>query len=259
MQKKCLWCLKEEPKTTFNKKAHTIPKSLGGQNYNNNVCDDCNSYYGNSLKVGYSIEEALKETFNITRRRLLYSDEPKRQVGRFKSKFFDLRKRNGKIRLKIKPAFRLNSKFLSEFSYYFKRGLYKMYLEELNRQTGKGFESKYHLIRNFARYGIGTVHVLYFNRSLPVFMLLKAEAETPILIFDKMKYLYSDDKFVEIKFLGHVFGFPITGYTRSDLNNYIKKSSKKKLKYFESIKIIDKITDVDLSLQLLNNHRKIPT
>lgn len=29
MQKKCLWCLKEEAKTTFNKKAHTIPKSLG--------------------------------------------------------------------------------------------------------------------------------------------------------------------------------------------------------------------------------------
>lgn len=57
MQKKCLWCLKEEAKTTFNIKAHTIPKSLGGQNYNKNVCDDCNSYYGNSLEVGYSIEE----------------------------------------------------------------------------------------------------------------------------------------------------------------------------------------------------------
>jgi|AntRauTorckE5430_2_1112549.scaffolds.fasta_scaffold40981_2 hypothetical protein len=42
MELKCLWCLEEEPKVTFNKKAHTIPKSLGGQNYNKNVCDSCN-------------------------------------------------------------------------------------------------------------------------------------------------------------------------------------------------------------------------
>ncbi|MBK0368245.1 HNH endonuclease [Flavobacterium agrisoli] len=39
--KSCLWCLKKEPDVTFIKKAHTIPKSLGGQNYNKNVCDDC--------------------------------------------------------------------------------------------------------------------------------------------------------------------------------------------------------------------------
>ena len=53
MKLKCLWCLNEEPKVTFEKKAHTIPKSLGGQNYNINVCDECNSYFGNKQEANY--------------------------------------------------------------------------------------------------------------------------------------------------------------------------------------------------------------
>lgn len=55
-------------------------------------------------------------------------------------------------------------------------------------------------------------------------MSLKREAETPILLFDRMEYLYSNDKFVEIEFLGHVFGFPITNVFESDFENYISKS-----------------------------------
>lgn len=253
MKSKCLWCLNEDPKVTFNKKAHTIPKSLGGQNYNNNVCDDCNSFFGNKQEVNYSIEEALKETFNITRRRLLYNSKQKRKVGKFKSRFFDIRERNGKPRLLVKPSFRLNSAFQKELSYYFKRGLYKMYLEELNRQTNKGFEPKYDIIRNFARYGLGTATVLYFTRTAGMMMMFEREAETPILFFDRMKYLYSNDKFVEIEFLGHVFGFPIAIFTKSDFDNYINKSLKEKQGLFREANVIEKLTDVDLSLQIMND------
>ncbi len=253
MKLKCLWCLNEEPKVTFEKRAHTIPKSLGGQNYNKNVCDECNSYFGNKQEVNYSIEEALKETFNITRRRLLMDKTPKRQVGKFKSRFFDIKERNGKPRLVIKPSFRLNSTFQRELSYYFKRGLYKMYLEELNRQTNKGFEPKYDVIRNFARYGKGTATVLYFNRVIGIMLMFKREAETPILYFDRMKYLYSNEQFVEIEFLGHVFGFPITLFSKSDFDNYIEKSLKEKQGHFTEAKIIDKLTDVDLALRIMNS------
>jgi hypothetical protein len=31
IEKKCIWCLKTEPEVTFIKRAHTIPKSLGGK------------------------------------------------------------------------------------------------------------------------------------------------------------------------------------------------------------------------------------
>jgi hypothetical protein len=253
MNLKCLWCFKEDPEVTFDKKAHTIPKSLGGQNYNNNVCDSCNSYFGNKQDVGYSIEEALKETFNITRRRLLFGKTPKRQVGRFKSRFFDLRERNGKPRLIVKPSFRLNFKYQRELSYYFKRGLYKMYLEELNRQTGKGFEQEYDVIRSFARYGVGVSTVLYFNRVAGIMMMFEREAETPILYFDRMNYLYSNEKFVEIEFLGHVFGFPISLFTKKDFDDYIAKSIKEKEGFFKDAIVIEKLTDVDLSLRIMNS------
>jgi hypothetical protein len=253
MTKRCLWCLEDETKVTFEKKAHTIPKSLGGQNYNKNVCDNCNSYFGNKQEVGYSIEEALKETFNITRRRLLYGKIPKRQVGRFKSRFFDIRERNGKPRLIVKPSFRLNSKYQRELCFYFKRGLYKMYLEELNRQTGKGFEQKYDVIRSFARYGLGTSTVLYFNRVIGMMMMFEREAETPVLYFDRMKYLYSNEQFVEIEFLGHVFGFPITIFSKADFDSYIAISIKEKERFFKDATVIEKLTDVDLSLRIMNS------
>jgi hypothetical protein len=57
---------------TFNKKAHSIAKSLGGQNFNKYVCDSCNEYFGATIQTNnYSIEEALKETFCISRQRFL--------------------------------------------------------------------------------------------------------------------------------------------------------------------------------------------
>lgn len=82
MEKKCIWCLENENQVTFEKKAHTIPKSLGGQNFNKHVCDDCNKYFGETTKInGYSIEEALKETFCLSRQRFLGDKKTKRQIG----------------------------------------------------------------------------------------------------------------------------------------------------------------------------------
>lgn len=254
MKLRCLWCLESEPKVTFIRKAHTIPKSLGGQNYNKNVCDLCNSYFGNKQNVNYSIEEALKETFNITRRMLLKSGvKHKRKVGEFKSRFFDIKERKGKSRLSIKPSFRFNAKFQRELCYYFKRGLYKMYLEELNRQTGQGFEPKFDVVRKFARYGLGDPSVLYFTRVVGVFITMKREAETPVLFFDRMKYLYSDNNFVEIEFLGHVFGFPVTDHSKMDFDDYLSNSFKEKESFFREAVVIDKLTDIDLSMSVMNN------
>ncbi|WNH12015.1 HNH endonuclease [Thalassobellus suaedae] len=97
MNKNCIWCLKDESEVPFEKKAHTIPISLGGENYFKNICDNCNSYFGNrdSTSTNYSIEEALKEAFNISRKRLLIPERTKRKVGRFKSKFFEIKEKKG--------------------------------------------------------------------------------------------------------------------------------------------------------------------
>lgn len=185
MSKKCIWCLESEDKVKFNKKAHTIPKSLGGQNYNKFVCDECNEYFGSTTKQnGYSIEEALKETFCISRQRLLNNIKTKRQIGLFKSKFFDIKDRNGKIRLVIKPSFQFKSNFQKELCRNFKRGLIKMWFEEFDRQTKhiNSYDIKFQRLRNFARYNIGDLPILYFQRRIGVFIMMKREAETPISI-----------------------------------------------------------------------------
>lgn len=249
----CLWCLKSAPDVAFVKKAHTIPKSLGGQNYNKNVCDDCNYYFGNrdSHNGKYSIEVALKEAFSISRKRFLLGGIPKRKVGEFKTQFFEMKERNGKYRLAVKPSYMFSSQ--TELCRAFKRGLYKMYFEELNRQYGKGFELDYDIIRGFARYNNNDLPVLYFTRRIGVMIFFKSEAETPILYFDRMNYLYSNEKFVEIEFLGHVFGFPITDFTTEELEDYAQKSIEMKKDFFVEAKVINKFTDIDISLSIMNS------
>lgn len=252
MIKKCLWCLESEPDTTFTKKAHTIPKSLGGQNYNKNVCDNCNEYFGNCQDKYFSIEEALKETFNISRQRILLLNEPKRKIGRFKSKFFEIKQRNGVYRLMVKLSFRFDADFQIELCRKFKRGLYKMFFEELNRQQGVGYEENYNIIRSFARHNIGEMPMFYFNRNFGAILLLKNEAETPILYFDRMKYLYTDSKFAEIEFLGHVFGFPISEFDENDFQNYFSNSKKMKEKFFKDCVMVERLTDIDFTLKILD-------
>lgn len=237
----------------FLKKAHTIPKSLGGQNYNRNICDGCNYYFGNreTHNGKYSIEVALKEAFTISRKRFLLGDITKRKVGQFKSQFFELKERNGKYRLALKRSFLFISQ--TELCRAFKRGLYKMYLEELNRQKKVGYETSFNIIRNFARHNIDDLPVLYFTRKYGIMMFLNREAETPVLYFDRMKYLYSDNKFAEIEFLGHVFGFPIAEFSKEEFESYAQKSIEIKKEFFLEARVIQKFTDIDIALKIMNS------
>ncbi|MDC9722831.1 MAG: HNH endonuclease [Urechidicola sp.] len=251
--KKCLWCLNSESEVTFDKKAHTIPKSLGGENFNPNVCDKCNEYFGNKQEEKYSIEEALKEAFNITRKRILLSTKPKKQVGKFKSRFFDIKEKKGKYKVEFKTSFRFNSEFQKTLCRSFKRGLYKLYFEELNRQKQTGFESEFDLIRKFARYNENDLPVFYFQRKIGIIMLLENEAETPTLFFERMKYLYSDEYFEEIEFLGHVFGFPKKRFNLVNFDKYYKKSLEVKKGFFVGITKIEKFTNIDITFSIMNN------
>lgn len=253
--KRCLWCRLNENETTFNKKAHTIPKSLGGQNFNQNVCDNCNHFFGNATSENrYSIETALKETFCITRQRFLSGRTPKRQVGKFKSIFFDVKDRNGKLRLVLNKSFLFKTEFQQQLCRNFKRGLIKMWFEEFDRQSKNniGQEEKYDIIRQFSRYNFGDLPVIYFERKYGIFLFTKSEAETPTLILNRMGYLYENEKFTEIEFLGHVFGFPIAEFSNNDYNLYIKNSSEKKIQFFTNAVILDKLIDIDFTLSIMD-------
>jgi len=255
--KKCIWCLKTESEKEFSKQAHTIPRSLGGKMINPNVCDECNEYFGFRKSDGIAIEEALKEAFIITKKRMQESASkirnPAKKPERIKSRYFEVRDKNGKSSLRIKTSFKFLPGFQSKLCHYFKRGLYKIYLEELNRQFGLGFEPEYDFIREFARYNLGQYPVFYFERSAGVILVLEDEMDSPKIIFDKMNYLLRDKYgFTEIEFMGHVFGFPTRRLYEFEIHLYLRETKKLKQKFFSAIKGIKYLTDIDLALKIMN-------
>lgn len=68
-----------------------------------------------------------------------------------------------------------------------------------------------------------------------------------------MNYLFSNQKFVEIEFLGHVFGFPIVPFTKEEFEEYAQKSIVMKKDFFVEAKVIEKFTDIDISLNIMNS------
>lgn len=247
--------MKTERETTFIKKAHTIPLSLGGQNYNKNVCDECNRYFGETTKIqGYSIEEALKETFCLSRHRFLNDRKTKKKIGLFKSKFFDVKERNGKKKIIIKQSFKFQQGFQIELCRNFKRGLVKMLFEEYDRQTMHSLclDTKYDYIRNFSRFNQFDIPIVYFERIIGMFILFDREAEAPILKFGRMNYLIENDRFVEIEFLGHIFGIPKTVFSIIEFNDYVNESIEVKKQFFKQAVLIKKITDIDFTLSVID-------
>lgn len=251
--KKCIWCKRNENETTFNKLAHSIPKSLGGKNICQNVCDECNSFFGNTQLNHASIEETFKEVFNITRARLLHGFQiftKNKKKERFKSRYFNID--IPKKKLKLKPAFRRELSFQIKLTNTFKRGLYKVYLEEVERQLGIAHDEKFDFVRQVARYGIDTYPLFYFYRTNGIIMMLTDEAENPSIFFQKMNYLHNNDYYVEIEFMGHVFGFPINRYWELMLETNIKDSISKKNGFFNRYKEVKKISDIDLLLNVMD-------
>lgn len=129
-----------------------------------------------------------------------------------------------------------------------------MYFEEFDRQTkhSECIDPKYNYLRRFARYNELDIPIVYFERNIGVFVMREKEAETPILMFGRMTYLIDNEKFIEIEFLGHVFGIPKTFCTKEEFEDYIYKSVEMKKQFFNQAILIDKLTDIDFTLNILN-------
>lgn len=250
----CIWCRKREPEVTFKKRAHTIPESLGGIDICDNVCDFCNHYFGSPQDKLPAIETVLKEAFNISRLRLL--DQQKdigknRPLARFKSIYFnvDLIKR----RIDVKPSFKLRKGFQSNLCRQFKRGLFKIYLEEVERQTHTGLLSKYDFIREFARYNLGDYPVLYFPKRNGILLLSVDEVVHPkIHLTPSMKFHVVDYSFFEFELLGHLFSIPTSREFTIMYHEYIRESTKQKIRLYKDPIQLMYLTQVDILLDIMN-------
>lgn len=256
--KKCIWCLKEESVVPFEKKAHTIPQSLGGKNICSNVCDGCNSFFGQHHKGMPPIETVIKEAFNISRARFLEADGrigKNKPMPKYTSIYFDVDFKKRKIELKSHYRFH-NKGFQQKLSRQLKKGLYKIFLEELERQKGEALDEKYDFIREFARYDLGDYPVFYFERSLGAILMAKEFAESPELFMreeEKFGYLVNEPSFFEFELLGHVLSIATSRNWIIAFDNYKRKSFAAKQKYFKQMKIVKEFKDIDLTLSVLND------
>jgi hypothetical protein len=255
----CIWCRKHEQQVTFNNKAHTVPESLGGINLCKNVCDDCNSYFGNARNGYPSIEAILKDTFGISRSMLSLrsKSEKNKHIFKFSTSYFKVDIAKGVI--KIKQSYTIHRGFQERVCRQLKKGIYKMYLEERERQLCDALDDRFNFIREFARHDLGDPPVLYFLRGVAVILVAEPITTNPVLFINEtkgMNYLINHPHFYEFEFLSHVFSIPTVRNWELDFDNYIRNSVKEKTKFFKGWRMVQKFNDIDLTLSIFNDSRK---
>lgn len=257
--KQCIWCRRTEEQASFKNLAHTIPKSLGGKDICENVCDDCNSYFGNYQNGNPPIESVIKETFNISRAVYLQMEGEigkNKAMAKFSSSFFDFKLTPTKNTLKLKTKYQFHKGFQETLARQIKKGIYKMFLEEIERQEGDGLNPKYDFIREFARYDLGDYPVFYFERNYGIIFMSTDWAVSPKIFLasdQKFGYLVSTPDFFEFEFFGHVFGIVTSRNWESVFDDYKLKSFEAKKKIFKSVKQVKQFNDIDLALSVLDD------
>lgn len=246
-KRRCIWCGEDSP-DKFKSKAHTIPQSLGGKKICLNVCDECNFYFGNKHDYVVSPETAVKETLNITRYVILnkYNQIGKNKaLSRYKSEYFeaDFEKR----RIKYKNISKEYNTHVAEFGYQFKRGICKIFLEELQRQLGNAYNKEFDLIRNYARYNVGDIPVFYWQLKDGMYVV-NEEFLNPEFHFGEFQLkMMNEIKFYEFMFFGHNFALSFSPINNLLFPEYLRRNRYRQV-LFHEIREIKNIHNIDIFL-----------
>lgn len=253
---KCIFCLRTTEQTTFKEKPHTMPQSLGSQNIGVDICDECNHYFGEPDLLSsptLSVEGAVKEIFGVVKV-LLNSEREKNQQQikkMLKSRFFEYW--HSKNKIVIKKAFQYNHQFINTFTNQFKRGIYEMFLQEFHKETGRGLESQFDEIRNYARYNKGNIPLYYvLNNGV---LLVEDNITNPKFHFSEKQYESIDTYgFYAFILWGQWFYLAVTPRAKLSRDVYLSNEARKVVGTgFVNRGIIElqKITEVDFTLREL--------
>lgn len=159
--KKCIWCGRGQKEVSFDTIAHIVPKSLGGKETCDDVCDDCNHYFGTAPRGTNGIpcmDHAFKEIFGAIR--MFSQNLNSESYKKFRTTYFTYK--HSQRLVKIKHNF--DSK---KITHQFKRALYEVFFQKYHSVTGDGHNTQFKMIKDYARYNIGNPHVFYaFNNMI---------------------------------------------------------------------------------------------
>ncbi|WP_205514667.1 HNH endonuclease [Longitalea arenae] len=240
----CIWCRENEAKVTFTNEAHIFPQSLGGKRTCSSVCDKCNLFFGSKQNRLPSVELALKEPLNISRLFLLSQLKKSDKIPRYKSEYFDYNIKKQTIKPKFK--YTLESKFQTDFTKQFKRGVYKIFLEERSESVGDALDNRFDFIREYARYGIGDYPVNYCKPSIPAIFVSTPDLDNPVIRFtnlseEEMKQYGHYSYF----FMTHTLAIPVIRMHELTFYNYEKYMLHNENKMYVELKPINFISDLD--------------
>ena len=177
---KCIFCGKTSPDVTFFNRPHTTPHSLGSDRIGFDICDCCNHFFGEPDKTMHpriAEETSVKEIFGVIRF-MLNLEREGHEEDQLKSRYFNFwRSRNV---LQFKSSFSGKPNFKRVFTKQFKRGLYELFLQEYHLATENGLDSRFDIVRRFARYGTGNLPVWHLQTRI---MLIEANLAVPKLSF----------------------------------------------------------------------------
>jgi len=182
--KKCIWCNKTEELESFDKPAHTFPKSLGGKKICESVCDSCNHFFGSPRPNYPSVEVVFKELLNVSKFLILSQTDEIPKNTRYKSEYFKLNLKS--YTLKIKHKYKLRRGFQEKIGRAFRRGFYKVYLEERERQLNDADNDRFDFIREFARYDLGNYPIYVIKPKHNILAISNEAIADPSIPFNDL-------------------------------------------------------------------------
>lgn len=254
--KRCIWCSKTENHTKFDKKAHTIPQSLGGKHICENVCDACNEYFGNKEFGKPAIEVALKEVLNISKY-LILSQHKEIKLPKFKSEYFIFNYKNNNRLFKFKMGYKLKHNFQNEFGRRFRRGLFKVYLEERERQIGDANDDRFNFIREFARYNFNNYPIYIKKPKFPGIVYNIHDLLSPQIRFTE----YSEEidrkyRYYDYPLMGHYFVIPTSNqFMQERFNSYENYLIRKNDAIGTQLILVDNIENIDFRFEFMSDKK----
>jgi len=248
----CIWCNlnAENIGVTFNNRAHTIPQSLGGRFLCEDICDSCNRYFGSPYSNKIGIETVLREAFELTRYMVFANKKKSNNYARFKSSFFKLNEKNNTFSLK--QIYSVRPGFQSSIARQFKRGLFKIFLEEYHRQCYQAFDERFNFIREFARYDFDDYPIFYLVPKLPALFYSEDEFISPMLNFGEYQLKkMAEYEFYEMNIFGHGFLIPTNKAWYLNFDNYISRAKIDLEPMYKKIVLIKNFHDVDFACEFM--------
>lgn len=132
------------------------------------------------------------------------------------------------------------------FTKQFKRGIYKIFLEERSESVGDALNPQFDFIREYARYGLGNYPVYYCQPNIPAIFASSDDVNNPVIRFtDHSEEVMKQYGFYSYYFITHTIAMPVIRTYELTVDNYTKFMLAGDRPMYNKLVPLKYITDLD--------------